>query len=184
MLKRNHPKNTMASQKIADINAEIEKMRRNELELIKRREALLVDEAVRHAEAAQLSAATQVAQALINVHTEHDVNLETLFGIQSAEVNTAGLILLAEWRGAKTTEMFLKNGADVNAKDKAGFSVLEYVLQGHDGYWRGDSPHWNPEVFEVLAKYNVSRTVAHDWIIDECCKGAPKYVLDFLGTDV
>jgi hypothetical protein len=133
-------------------------------------------------DADQPSAATQVAQALISVYNEYDMKLKNLFDIQTPEVNTAGLLLLAEWRSANTIEMFLKNGADVNAKDKAGFSVLEYVLQGHDAYWRGNSPHWNPEVFEVLDKYNVNRTVTHDWIIDECCKGAPQYVLDFLGV--
>jgi hypothetical protein len=130
------------------------------------------------------SVAGAIAQALIAVHTEHDVSLETLFGIQSAQVNTAGLLHMAEWRNPETIEMFLKNGADVNGCDKAGFSVLEMVIQGHDGYWRGDSPHWNEGVFEVLAKYNVKLEISHEWIIEQCCDGAPKYVRDFLGLDV
>jgi hypothetical protein len=128
----------------------------------------------------QPPAATQIAQALIAVHTEHDVKLDTLFGPQSAEVNTAGLLQMAEWRDPETIEMFLKNGADVNACDKDGFSVLEMVIQGHDGYWRGESNHWNKEVFDVLHKYDTDPDVPHTWIIDQCCDGAPKYVLEFL----
>jgi hypothetical protein len=71
----------------------------------------------------------------------------------------------------------------VNGKDNDGFSVLEMVIQGHDGYWRGKSNHWNEAVFDVLAKYNVRREISNGWIIDQCCDGAPKYVRDFLGLD-
>jgi len=132
-------------------------------------------------EASQPSAATQIAQALIAVYAESDVSLETLFGVQSADVNTAGLLLQAEYRDPHVIEMFLNHGADVNAKDKMGFSVLDMVIQGHDSYWRGESPHWNEEVFKVLAKYNVNRIISRVWIIEQCCEGAPKYVRDFLG---
>jgi len=125
--------------------------------------------------------ASSIARALINVHIQNDTSLETLFWMQSPEVNTAGLLQMAEWRDPEMIEMFLKNGADVNGRDKMGFSVLDAVIQGHDGYWRGDSPHWNEEVFKVLAKYNVKRKVTQEWIIEQCCKGAPKYVTDFLG---
>jgi len=130
--------------------------------------------------------ASSIARALINVHIENDKNapsLETLFWMQSPEVNTAGLLQMAEWRDPEMIEMFLRNGADVNGRDDydRGFSVLDAVIQGHDGYWRGDSPHWNEEVFKVLAKYNVNRKVTQEWIIEQCCKGAPKYVTDFLG---
>jgi len=166
-----------------DITREIEKLRRKELELLQRREFLLVEEAVRMAEASMPSAADQIAAALIAVHTESDVSLETLFGIQSPEVNTAGLLLQAEWRDPHVIEMFLNNGAYVDATNNAGFSVLEMVIQGHDGYWRGESDHWNEAVFDVLAKYHVDRQEVKGWIIDQCCDGAPKYVRDFLGLD-
>ena len=127
--------------------------------------------------------ASTIARALISVHTnnENGPSLETLFWMQGPVVNTAGLLQVAEWRDPETIEMFLKNGADVNGLDERGFSVLDAVIQGHDGYWRGDSPHWNEEVFKVLAKYNVKREVTQEWIIKQCCKGAPKYVTDFLG---
>ena len=148
-----------------------------------KRDYLLIKEAEKEVRASIPSAATKIAKALIAVYTESDVSLEILFGVQSAEVNTAGLLQMAEWRDAETIEIFLKNGADVNAKDEDGFSVLEMVLQGHDGYWRGDSCHWNLEVFQVLAKYKVVRDVPHAWIITESCYGAPKYVQDFLGLD-
>jgi len=121
----------------------------------------------------------QIARALIDVNINEEIPLKRLFWMQSADVNTEGLLQLAEWRVPETITMFLENGADVNARDSEGFSVLEMVLQGHDGYWRKNSPHWNKEIFEIFAKYKVNRTV-RQWIIDECCIGAPKYVLDFL----
>ena len=162
------------------LSQQIEALRKKEMDLIQQREFLLVEEARRDTMASMPSAATQVAQALINAYTEYDVSLELLFGVQSPAVNTAGLLQMAEYRDAKTIEMFLLNGADVNAYDKAGFSVLEMVIQGHDGYWRGDSPHWNEAVFDVLAEYHVDRQEVKGWIIEQCCDGAPKYVRDFL----
>jgi len=166
------------------LSQEIEALRKKELELIQRREFVLIEEDRRYTKMAQTSAATWVAQALINVYTESDVSLETLFGVQSPEVNTAGLLLQAEWRDPHIIEMFLNNGANVDATDKAGFSVLEMVIQGHDGYWRGESNHWNEAVFDILAKYHVDRQEVKGWIIEQCCDGAPKYVRDFLGLDV
>jgi len=165
------------------LSQQIEALRKKEMDLIKQRELLLVEEARRDTMASMPSAATQVAQALINAYTEYDVSLELLFGVQSPAVNTAGLLQMAEYRDAKTIEMFLLNGADVNAYDKAGFSVLEMVIQGHDGYWRGDSPHWNEAVFDVLAEYHVDRQAGRGWIIEQCCDGAPTYVRDFLQLD-
>ena len=178
---------TMASytEKKAQLTAEIAKLNQKARELVERREALLVEEAMHYTEAAQPSAATQIADALISVHTQNKTPppLGDLFWMQSPEVNTAGLLLMAEWRDPETIEMFLLNGADVNACDKAGFSVLDMVIQGHDGYWRGDSPHWNEAVFDVLAEYHVDRQEVKGWIIEQCCDGAPKYVRDFLGLD-
>jgi hypothetical protein len=168
---------------IATIEKEIASIRQKEVELLSKRDYLLIKEAEKEFRAAQPSAATQIANALIAVYTESDVSLEILFGVQSAEVNTAGLLQMAQWRGAETIEMFLNNGADVNGEDDQGFSVLEAVIQGHDGYWRGDSCHWNEEVFKVLDKYHVRTEISHGWIIDQCCDGAPKYVRDFLGLD-
>ena len=179
---------TMASytEKKAQLTAEIAKLNQKARELVERREALLVEEAVDYAEAAQPSAADQVAEALIAVHTQNEnpPPLRDLFWMQSPAVNTAGLLQMAEYRDAKTIEMFLLNGADVDARDRAGFSGLEMVIQGHDGYWRGDSPHWNEAVFDVLAEYHVDRQAGRGWIIEQCCDEAPKYVRDFLGLDV
>ena len=167
------------------LSQQIEALRKKEMDLIQQREFLLVEEARRDTMASMPSAATQVAQALIAVHTQNKTPppLGDLFWMQSPEVNTAGLLQLAEYRDPETIEMFLLNGADVNAYDKAGFSVLEMVIQGHDGYWRGDSPHWNEAVFDVLAEYQIDRRGVKGWIIDQCCDGAPKYVRDFLGLD-
>ena len=173
------------TEKKAQLTAEIAKLNQKARELVERREALLVEEAVRYTEAAQPSAAAQIAEALIAAHTQNENPplLRDLVWMQSPAVNTAGLLQLAEYRDAKTIEMFLLNGADVNGKDRAGFSVLEMVIQGHDGYWRGDSPHWNEAVFDVLAEYHVDRQEVKGWIIEQCCDGAPKYVRDFLGLD-
>ena len=165
------------------IDKEIAALRQKEIDLLSKRDYLLIKEAEKEFQAAQPSAAAQIAKALIRVFTESDTSLEILFGVQSAEVNTAGLLQMAEWRDAETIEMFLNNGADVNGTDKAGFSVLDMVIQGHDGYWRGESPHWNEEVFKVLDEYNVKREVSRGWIIPQCCDGAPNYVRDFLGLD-
>ena len=167
------------------LSQQIEALRKKEMDLIQQREFLLVEEARRDTMASMPSAATQIAQALIAVHTQNEnpPPLSELFWMQSPAVNTAGLLQMAEYRDAKTIEMFLLNGADVNAYDKAGFSVLEMVIQGHDGYWRGDSPHWNEAVFDVLAEYHVDRQAGRGWIIEQCCDGAPTYVRDFLGLD-
>jgi hypothetical protein len=166
------------------IDKEIATVRQKEIDLLSKRDYLLIKEAEREFMAAGPSAAAQIARALIDVYNESDVSLEILFGVQSAEVNTAGLLQLAEYRDPETIEMFLNNGADVNGIDNGGFSVLELVLQGHDCYWWGDSSHWNKAVFDVLAKYNVKQEVSHKWIIEQCCDGAPKYVRDFLGPVV
>jgi hypothetical protein len=167
---------------ISNLTREIDQIRQKELDLCKKRENLLIEEAQRYTEAAQPSAAAQIAEALIRVHTEHGVKLDSLFGVQSPAVNTAGLLQLAEYRDPETIEMFLLNGADVDAKDKEGSSVLEIVLMGHDYYYRLPDK-WNPQVFDVLAKYHVDRDVG-DWIINERCAEAPDYVRKFLGIDV
>ena len=120
-----------------------------------------------------------VARALIDVHKQNTkpMNLYDLFWMQKPAVNTAGLLLMAEWRDAETIEMFLKNGADVNGMDSEGFSVLDMFLMGHDGY-----SSWHPDAFEVLTRYKV-RPVTQKWIADEC-DGAPQFVKDFLATCV
>ena len=168
------------------LSQQIEALRKKEMDLIQQRELLLVEEARRDTMASMPSAAAQIAEALIAVHTQNETPppLGDLFWMQSPEVNTAGLLQLAEYRDPETIEMFLKNGANVNACDKAGFSVLEMVIQGHDGYWRGESDHWNEAVFDVLAEYHVDRQEVKGWIIEQCCDGAPTYVRDFLGLDV
>jgi len=170
---------------ITTIEQEIASIRQKELELRSKRDYLLIKEAEKEIRASIPSAATEIAKALINVHTQNEdgPSIDCLFWMQTPEVNTAGLLQMAEWRDAETIEIFLKNGADINGEDEQGFSVLEMVIQGHDGYWRGDSCHWNEQVFKVLAKYKVNRYIQHGWIIPQCCDGAPKYVRDFLGLD-
>jgi len=171
---------------LSRLDQELAKLRNSEDDLRKKRDFFIGEVCGAALRAAQPSAAAQIAQALIDVHAQNgwgvnagDPDLNTLFWMQTPEVNTAGLLQLAEWRDAKMIEMFLKNGADVNGETEEGLSVLELVLQGHDGYWCGKD-HWNPDVFEVLAKYKVDRRISHDWIIDQACSEAPQYVHDFL----
>ena len=165
---------------LARINQSLTKLRGTEKDLHDKRDHIIY-QITMESIPKQASVASQITQALIMVHTEHDVKLDSLFGVQSPEVNTAGLLHMAEYRDPDTIEMFLKNGADVNAIDSDGFSVLELVLQGHNfNYHRPGM--WNPKVFEILAEYHVDREVPHGWIIKERCAEAPKYVQDFLGV--
>jgi len=161
------------------IDKEIAKLRKAEAELLKRRDAMLIEEAIASVPVA-VTAADQIARALIAVNVEHEIPLGRLFGVQTSDVNTAGLIQLAEWRDPETIQMFLKNGANVNFKDYEGFSVLDMVLQGHDSYWR--KSNWNPEVLKVLTDYNVDRTGVKEWVVNECCAEAPQFVHDFLNS--
>ena len=105
------------------LSQQIEALRKKEMDLIQQRELLLVEEARRDTMASMPSAAAQIAEALIAVHTQNETPppLGDLFWMQSPEVNTAGL--------------------------------LQMAIQGHDGYWREDSPHWNEAVFDVLSEY-------------------------------
>jgi hypothetical protein len=164
------------------IDKEIATIRQKEIDLLSKRDYLLIKEAEKEFMAA---GAAQIAEALIRVYAqwEKGPSLHCLFGVQSPEVNTAGLLQMAEWRDAEMIEMFLKNGADVDAVNKGGFSVLELILQGHDGYWRGDSNLWNEAVFKILDQYHVDYQEVKGWIIEQCCDGAPKYVRDFLHLD-
>ena len=162
----------------ARINQSLYKLRRTEIELREKRDQIITQIAM-EAVPKQPSAATQIAQALLAVHTEHDVKLDILFGIQGPDVNTAGLLRLAEWRNPEEIEMFLKNGADVNAKNEEDFSVLELILMGHDRHYSRPE-YWNRAVFEVLHKYDTDPDVPHSWIIDDRCNEAPEYVLEFL----
>jgi hypothetical protein len=169
----------MIHAELARINQSLTKLRGTEKDLHDKRDHIIY-QITMESIPKQASVASQIAQALILVYTEHNVTLETLFGVQTPEVNTAGLLQMAEYRDPETIEMFLKNGADVNAIDSDGFSVLEMVLQGHDfNYHRPGM--WNKSVFDILAKYDVDREVVHHWILSDRCYEAPEYVKKFLG---
>ena len=118
------------TEKKAQLTAEIDQMRNKVTDLIRRREALLVEEAVHYTEAAQPSAAAQIAEALIRVHTQNKTPppLGDLFWMQSPEVNTAGLLPLAEGGRPQTTEKFLQNGGEGEASGKGGLFGLGVVI--------------------------------------------------------
>ena len=168
----------MIHAELARINQSLTKLRGTEKDLHDKRDHIIY-QITMESIPKQASVASQITQALILVYTEHNVTLETLFGVQTPEVNTAGLLQMAEYRDPETIEMFLKNGADVNAKNEEGFSVLELVLMGHD-YHYSRPEYWNRAVFEVLHKYDTDPDVPHTWIIDDRCNEAPEYVLEFL----
>ena len=120
----------------------------------------------------------EAAEALMEVYYDAGIPISTLFRNQKKEILTAGLILNAGLRNAETIRFFLECGADVNADDEYGNSVLEIVLVGQGG----DQPLWNPEVLEVLNEYNIWKIRVNKWIVDENCRNAPEYVQDFLDS--
>jgi len=120
----------------------------------------------------------EAAEALMEVYYDSGIPISTLFRNQKKDILTAGLILNAGLRNAETVRFFLECGADVNAEDEYGNSVLEIVLVGQGGR---QTP-WNPEILEVLKEYNIWRTCVSKWIVDENCGNAPGYVQDFLDS--
>jgi hypothetical protein len=125
----------------------------------------------------------EIARALWFSYTESNVPIDKLFGYQSQNVIDEGLMIAAEWRDIEAIETFYTIGANVHYVDKAGFSVLEVVLQGHDGYWR-EYVESAEKAVRFLASAGVTRKdITHDWIIVDCCQtfiAKSEYLKEFL----
>lgn len=125
----------------------------------------------------------EVANALWFPYTDYKVELSKLFCNQTQRVIDEGLMIAAEWHDIDAIKSFHNMGANLHYVNKAGFSVLETVLQGHDGSWRESVESAKNAVF-YLHTHGVTRTdITHDWIIEQCCDvfiTKDKYLQEFL----
>jgi hypothetical protein len=125
----------------------------------------------------------EIAQALWFPYTEYKVELGKLFGNQSQRVIDEGLLLAAEWHDLPAIKALHNIGANLHYINKAGFSVLETVLQGHDGYWREHVESAKNAVFYLHTHGVTRKDITHDWIIEQCCVVfivKDKYLREFL----
>jgi hypothetical protein len=125
----------------------------------------------------------EVAQALWFPYTEYKVELGKLFGNQSQRVIDEGLMIAAEWRDVVAIKTLHNMGANLHYVNKAGFSVLETILQGHDGYWRENVESAKNAVFYMHTHGVTRKDITHGWIIEQCCDvfiAKDKYLQEFL----
>ena len=78
-------------------------------------------------------------------------------------------MIAAEWRDLDDIKAFHAMGADLHYVNEAGFSVLETVLQGHDGYWRENVESAKNAVFYLHTHGVTRKDITHPWIIKQCC---------------
>jgi len=125
----------------------------------------------------------EIARALYFPHTEYKIPLHQLFGNENQTVINEGLMIAAEYRNLPDMEDMVKLGACVHYVNKVGFSVLEAVLNGHDGYSREDVEGAKLAVL-FLHNHGVTRKdITHQWIIEQCCDlfiSKDKYMREYL----
>ena len=112
--------------------------------------------------------AYDVARQLMQVRNYVEVHASG-FAELPKDVLSAILHLTAEFRNVEEMEMLIKMGAD--PREKHGeFTVLEMLVQGHDGYWRGkDHVKEVEEGVKMLTKYGVTdKDLTHQWILSNC----------------
>lgn len=113
--------------------------------------------------------AAEIAHALWFPYCEYKICLGQLFGNQSQVVINEGLMIAAEWHDLPAMENFGKIGANMHYVDAGGFSVLETVLQGHDGYWREHVESAKAAVQYLNSNGVTRKDITHDWIVEQCC---------------
>ena len=127
---------------------------------------------------------SDIAQALWFPYTEFKICLCKLFSNQNQNVINEGMMIAAEWRDLHAMEKFCNSmGADPHYVNKDGFSVLETVLQGHDGYWREDVESAKQALLFLKLLGVTRKDIRHDWIIEQCCDlymFKDKWIKDFL----
>ncbi len=125
----------------------------------------------------------EIAHALYFPHNEYKIPLYQLFGNENQTVINEGLMIAAEYRNLPDMEDMVKLGACVHYVNKAGFSVLEAVLNGRDGYSREDVEGAKLAVL-FLHNHGVTRKdITHQWIIEQCCDlfiSKDKYMREYL----
>lgn len=125
----------------------------------------------------------EIARALWFPYEEYNLRLDQLFGNQPQKVINDGLMIAAEWRNMDAMSTFYSMGANMNYTNKAGFSVLETVLQGPDEYWREDVESAEQAVRFLASKGVTRKDITHNYIIKECCQtymSKSQYLKEFL----
>ena len=128
-------------------------------------------------------AAIQIAQALWFPYTDFNICLCQLFSNQSQNVINEGLMIAAEWRDLPAMEKFCGMGANLHYVNAGGFSVLETVLQGHDGSWRENVESAKMALLFLNLHGVTRKDITHDWIIEQDCDvfiAKDKWIKDFL----
>lgn len=87
------------------------------------------------------------------------------------DVLSALLWLSAEWRNVDDMENLIKMGADVHEMHQ-GFTVLDNILQGHDGNWRVMTETNVKQVedsVKMISSYGVTgKDLIKPWILSNC----------------
>ena len=109
-----------------------------------------------------------VARQILQIRNYTEVSMYGFVELPK-EVLSALLCLTAEYRDVQEMEYLIKTGADPHEMHE-GFTVLELLLQGHDGYWCGEDRVKEAEDgVKMLAKYGVTcQGLKHQWILAKC----------------
>ena len=87
------------------------------------------------------------------------------------DVLSALLWLSAEWRNVDEMENLIKMGADVYEMHQ-GFTVLDNIIQGHDGNWRVMTETNVKQVedsVKMISSYGVTgKDLTKPWILSNC----------------
>lgn len=112
--------------------------------------------------------AYDVARQITQMRNYTDVSVYGFVELPK-DVLSALLRLTAEYRDVQEMEYLIKTGADPHEMHE-GFTVLEMLIQGHDGsLWTKDYVKEVEEGVKMLSKYGVScQGLKHQWILSNC----------------
>ena len=112
--------------------------------------------------------AYEAAQQLLNIRNYHEFTVDGLVEMPK-DILSALLWLTAEWRNVEEMEALIAMGANPHETHDE-FTVLEILIQGHDGTWRNKiSVKYVEDGVKMLAKYGVTcEDLTHDWILSNC----------------
>jgi hypothetical protein len=125
-----------------------------------------------------------VARQILQIRNYTEVSMYGFVDLPR-DVLTALLRLTAEYRDVQEMEHLIKTGADPHEMHE-GFTVLEMLVQGHDGYWCGkDRVKEVENGVNMLAKYGVTcQGMKHPWILSNCKEiiKNSEYLADFFNV--